>query len=58
MLCSTGEGATSQGEWHEAINFSAVHKLPIVFLVQNNGWAFGGNNSVVLLGKYTEGVPS
>jgi len=39
VLCSTGEGATSQGEWHEAINFSAVHKLPIVFLVENNGWA-------------------
>jgi 2-oxoisovalerate dehydrogenase E1 component alpha subunit len=39
VLCSTGEGATSEGEWHEAINFSAVHKLPIVFLVQNNGWA-------------------
>jgi 2-oxoisovalerate dehydrogenase E1 component alpha subunit len=39
VLCSTGEGATSQGEWHEAINFSAVHALPIVFLVENNGWA-------------------
>lgn len=39
VLCSTGEGATSQGEWHEAVNFSAVHKLPIVFLVENNGWA-------------------
>lgn len=39
VLCSTGEGATSQGEWHEALNFSAIHKLPVVFLVQNNGWA-------------------
>jgi 2-oxoisovalerate dehydrogenase E1 component alpha subunit len=39
VLCSTGEGATSEGEWHEAVNFSAIHKLPIVFLVQNNGWA-------------------
>jgi 2-oxoisovalerate dehydrogenase E1 component alpha subunit len=39
VLCSTGEGATSEGEWHEAINFSAIHKLPIVFLVENNGWA-------------------
>jgi 2-oxoisovalerate dehydrogenase E1 component alpha subunit len=39
VLCSSGEGATSQGEWHEAINFAAIHKLPIVFLVQNNGWA-------------------
>jgi 2-oxoisovalerate dehydrogenase E1 component alpha subunit len=39
VLCSTGEGSTSQGEWHEAVNFSAIHRLPIVFLVQNNGWA-------------------
>jgi 2-oxoisovalerate dehydrogenase E1 component alpha subunit len=39
VLCSTGEGATSQGEWHEALNFAAIHKLPVVFLVQNNGWA-------------------
>jgi 2-oxoisovalerate dehydrogenase E1 component len=31
-----GEGATSLGEWHEAINFCAVRKLPIVFCVQNN----------------------
>jgi pyruvate/2-oxoglutarate/acetoin dehydrogenase E1 component/TPP-dependent pyruvate/acetoin dehydrogenase alpha subunit len=31
-----GEGATSLGEWHEAINQSAVRKLPIVFCVQNN----------------------
>jgi 3-oxoacyl-[acyl-carrier-protein] synthase II len=27
-------------------------------IVQNNGWAFGGNNSVVLLGRYTEGAPA
>lgn len=31
-----GEGGTSAGEWHEAINFAAVHKLPVVFVVQNN----------------------
>jgi len=36
MLNCTGEGATSTGEWHEAINFASVHKLPIVFIVQNN----------------------
>jgi 2-oxoisovalerate dehydrogenase E1 component alpha subunit len=39
VLCSSGDGATSEGEWHEAVNFAAVHRLPIVFLVQNNGWA-------------------
>ncbi len=31
-----GEGGTSSGEWHEVINFAAVQKMPIVFIVQNN----------------------
>ncbi|MEO7040216.1 MAG: thiamine pyrophosphate-dependent dehydrogenase E1 component subunit alpha [Candidatus Elarobacter sp.] len=39
VICTTGEGATSQGEWHESVNFAAVHALPIVFLVENNEWA-------------------
>jgi 2-oxoisovalerate dehydrogenase E1 component alpha subunit len=34
-----GEGATSEGEWHEALNFAAVARLPIVFLCENNRWA-------------------
>lgn len=39
VLATTGEGATSQGEWHESVNFAAVHHLPIVFLVENNNFA-------------------
>ncbi len=39
VLCSFGDGATSEGEWHEALNFAAVHRLPIVFLCENNEWA-------------------
>ena len=39
VLCSFGEGATSEGEWHESINFAAIHQLPIVFLCENNAWA-------------------
>ncbi|MGH7708190.1 MAG: thiamine pyrophosphate-dependent dehydrogenase E1 component subunit alpha [Vulcanimicrobiaceae bacterium] len=39
VLCSFGDGATSEGEWHESVNFAAVHHLPIVFLCQNNGLA-------------------
>jgi TPP-dependent pyruvate/acetoin dehydrogenase alpha subunit len=34
-----GDGATSLGFWHEAMNFAGVHKLPIVYVVQNNRWA-------------------
>ena len=39
VLCTTGEGATSEGEWHESVNFAAVHHLPIVFFVENNEFA-------------------
>ncbi len=46
VLCTTGEGATSQGEWHEAINFAAVHDLPVVFMVENNEWAISTPQSM------------
>ncbi len=39
VLCSFGDGATSEGEWHESVNFAAVHRLPVVFLCENNEWA-------------------
>lgn len=38
-LVSVGEGSTNQGEFHEALNFAAVHKIPLIVLVQNNGFA-------------------
>jgi 2-oxoisovalerate dehydrogenase E1 component alpha subunit len=38
-LCTFGEGATSEGEWHEAVNFAAVQRLPVVFVCENNRWA-------------------
>ncbi len=34
-----GEGGTSRGGWHEALNFAGIHKLPIVYICQNNLWA-------------------
>lgn len=39
VLTTFGDGATSEGEWHESVNFAAVHALPIVFLCENNEWA-------------------
>ncbi len=39
VFCTFGDGATSSGEWHESMNFAAVHGLPIVFLCENNEWA-------------------
>lgn len=34
-----GDGASSQGDVHEAMNFAAIFKAPVIFFVQNNGWA-------------------
>jgi 2-oxoisovalerate dehydrogenase E1 component subunit alpha len=34
-----GEGATSTGEFHEGLNFAAIHKLPVIFFCENNGYA-------------------
>jgi TPP-dependent pyruvate/acetoin dehydrogenase alpha subunit len=39
VVALTGEGATSLGFWHESVNLAAVHKLPIIFVVENNGYA-------------------
>src|SRR5262249_51221947 len=38
-LTSTGEGATSEGEFWEAINAACLEALPVLFLVQDNGFA-------------------
>ncbi len=34
-----GDGGTSEGDFHEALNFAAVYQAPVVFLIQNNGFA-------------------
>ncbi len=36
---SLGEGSTNQGDFHEACNFAGVHKLPVIFYVENNKYA-------------------
>lgn len=36
---SSGEGTTSQGEFHEAVNWASREKLPVIFVIQNNGYA-------------------
>jgi 2-oxoisovalerate dehydrogenase E1 component alpha subunit len=35
----TGEGSSNQGDVHEALNFAAIHRLPFVYVVENNGYA-------------------
>ena len=37
--CWFGEGATSEGAWHEGLNFAGIHKLPVIFVCENNYYA-------------------
>jgi 2-oxoisovalerate dehydrogenase E1 component alpha subunit len=39
VLTSIGEGSTAQGEWYEGVNWAAIHRLPVIFLVENNIYA-------------------
>jgi pyruvate dehydrogenase E1 component alpha subunit len=39
-FCYSGEGATSRGDWHEGLNLAAVQKLPVVFFINNNQYAY------------------
>lgn len=60
-----GDGASSQGDVHEAMNFAGVYRLPVVFFCQNNGWAIslptgsqvaGGSVAARAAGYGIEGV--
>lgn len=51
VLTSCGEGSSNQGDWHEALNFAGVHKLPVIFLVENNLYAISVPLSKQLAGE-------
>jgi len=39
VCCYFGDGATSEGDFHEGLNFAGVFEAPVVFFCENNGWA-------------------
>jgi 2-oxoisovalerate dehydrogenase E1 component len=39
VYVSGGDGSTSQGDFHEALNFATIHSLPCIFVIQDNGYA-------------------
>ena len=45
-LAICGDGSTSNGRWHEALNWSAVHQLPVVWVVNNNQYAYSTPNEL------------
>lgn len=40
-MCSMGDGAVRQGAFHEALNLAMTMKLPVIFAIENNGYAMG-----------------
>ena len=51
-LCyvSFGEGASSQGDFHEGLNFAAIHRCPVIFFCENNHWAISVPQSLQIAG--------
>ncbi len=45
FLALFGDGSSSRGEFHSGMNFAGVHKPPIVFICENNGWAISTSQS-------------
>jgi 2-oxoisovalerate dehydrogenase E1 component subunit alpha len=46
-----GEGGTSEGDWHGAMNFAGIHKLPVVFICENNQYAISVHESKQVAGR-------
>ena len=63
VYVSGGDGSTSQGDFHEMLNFASVHKLGLVVVIQDNGWAISvpvkdqtAGGSVAKIGSGYEGL--
>ncbi|HEV7771644.1 MAG TPA: thiamine pyrophosphate-dependent dehydrogenase E1 component subunit alpha [Solirubrobacterales bacterium] len=41
-----GEGSTANGQWHEAMNLAGIHRLPVVFVLENNQFAYSTPNAL------------
>lgn len=49
-----GEGATSEGDWHEAMNWAGIHKLPLIFVIENNQYAISVPSTEEVAGKIAD----
>ena len=54
-MTSMGEGSSNQGDVHEGLNFAAIHKLPFVFVVENNGYAISVPAAMEVVGRRRRG---
>ena len=54
VVVSGGEGSTSEGDWHEAMNFASIHDLPVVFIIENNHYAISVREENEVAGSIAE----
>ena len=50
-VCFFGDGAVSEGEFHESLNLAALWKLPVVFFCENNGYGMGSPVTATFAGR-------
>src|SRR6266550_8943637 len=53
-----GEGSTANGQWHEAMNYAGIHRLPVVFLLENNRFAYSTPNHLEFAVDPVEHAPA
>lgn len=58
VYVSSGEGTTAQGAYHEALNWAAREKLPVIFLIQDNNYAISVHISEQIAGESVAGISS
>ena len=51
VLVCGGEASTSQGDWHEAMNFAGIYDLPVIFLIENNVYAISVHEKIQVAGS-------
>ncbi|TCJ15080.1 thiamine pyrophosphate-dependent dehydrogenase E1 component subunit alpha [Rubrobacter taiwanensis] len=54
VLACGGEASTSEGDWHEAMNFAGIHDLPVIFLIQNNVYAISVPENLQVAGRIVD----
>lgn len=52
-----GEGSTSEGDWHEAMNWAGIHRLPVVFIIENNRYAISVPEHEQVGGRIVDRAP-
>ncbi|MGH2807301.1 MAG: thiamine pyrophosphate-dependent dehydrogenase E1 component subunit alpha, partial [Actinomycetota bacterium] len=52
-----GEGGTSEGDWHGAMNLAGIHKLPLIFVCENNQYAISVHESKQVAGRVYQRAP-